>query len=958
MGGMGGGQQLTTNTIYFGLQVQGSSAAIPVPIAYGCNTLSPNVIWYNDFQAHASSSSKGASKSSSGTSYTYTAAIILGLCEGPITGIGWVWSGAPIKTPLGVTGLSYTLGTSGQSVWSYLTSAYPAQALAYDFTAYLYSPWFSLGSSASVSTLNIETKGVLYGTGFNGIDADPALVIQDFLTNVQYGVGFPASSISSAALLGGSGTSSYQAYCWANGVALSPILNSKEKASSVIERWLKLTNSTAVWSGALLKFLPFGDSNVAGNGQTWVANVTPVYALTDDDFVDIPGEDPVQITRSDPFSASNQLSVEIKARNDNYNTGPVTVFDQGAIDRLGLRRVGSTVAAHEICDLAIAQTAAQLILQRGLYVRNTYKFKLSIEFCLLEPMDLVTITDSAIGLAGTTVRITDIEEDEEGLLSVTAEEFPAGVATSAAYAVQSTTNGAPDNSIAPGPVNTPIIFEPPGELSGALQLWMLASGSNPANWGGCYVWASFDGASYQQIGQIVAGSAQGVLSAALPSVSSSPSGPSIDTTNTLSVDLTESAGTLLGASVLDAQNGVTLCTVGGELLAYENAVLTATSEYNLTYLVRGLFGTQGSIANHPIGTPFGRVDGGVLKYTYTNVQIGATVYLKFQSFNIFGGALEDISTDTVYTYTLGGTPTPSALTVVSSGLTQPTGALSLTLAATWSADPLAATYQADISADSGVTWTNIYDSTGLSLSLAGLGQANLELRVRGVNAVGVAGPYTLVGVTAPAINYGPATQGLYIGYDQLDESITDQLHLSQFGALDDLSTKAMTDAWNNAQTSAQFGAFQTFASQQFISVANSLGETSTALTEVVAQSAAGTASGMFQITASSTIGDGALAAIELGVLAAGGSGAPTFAGFYIQAMADGTSQVIVNANNFYVLNASTKTVVFGTNIDGSLTLNGVTKVNSVIESSALVLSGSPVMELDFVNGTITVSDNT
>ena len=51
-------------------------------------------------------------------------------------------------------------------------------------------------------------------------------------------------------------------------------------------------------------------------------------------------------------------------------------------------------------------------------------------------------------------------------------------------------------------------------------------------------------------------------------------------------------------------------------------------------------------------------------------------------------------------------------------------------------------------------------------------------------------------------------------------------------------------------------------------------------------------------------------------------------------------------------------MVFGTNIDGSLTLNGVTKVNSVIESSALVLSGSPVMELDFVNGTITVSDNT
>ena len=74
-----------------------------------------------------------------------------------------------------------------------------------------------------------------------------------------------------------------------------------------------------------------------------------------------------------------------------------------------------------------------MILQRALYIRDTYKFKLGPEFCLLDPMDLVQLTDSAIGLNAATVRITDIEEDDTGVLTIMAEEFPAGVATAVAY---------------------------------------------------------------------------------------------------------------------------------------------------------------------------------------------------------------------------------------------------------------------------------------------------------------------------------------------------------------------------------------------------------------------------------------------------------------------------------------------------------------------------------------------
>ncbi len=58
----------------------------------------------------------------------------------------------------------------------------------------------------------------------------------------------------------------------------------------------------------------------------------------------------------------------------------------------------STITAHEFCEASCAQASAQLILQRMLYIRNTYAFKLSFEYCLLEPMDLVTITDAGLGL--------------------------------------------------------------------------------------------------------------------------------------------------------------------------------------------------------------------------------------------------------------------------------------------------------------------------------------------------------------------------------------------------------------------------------------------------------------------------------------------------------------------------------------------------------------------------------
>jgi len=81
----------------------------------------------------------------------------------------------------------------------------------------------------------------LQSSGINGGDADPAQIIQDFLTNSQYGVGFPSGSIDATTLFSsGSGLdSSYQGYCRAAYLALSPALTNQETANSILARWLQ-----------------------------------------------------------------------------------------------------------------------------------------------------------------------------------------------------------------------------------------------------------------------------------------------------------------------------------------------------------------------------------------------------------------------------------------------------------------------------------------------------------------------------------------------------------------------------------------------------------------------------------------------------------------------------------------------------------------------------------------------
>jgi len=806
MGGILGGRTNAKQQKAVGsLQFQTSQHGGVIPLVYGTTRSSGNLLDYDDFRATASSKTGGKGKGGGGgkgggQQYTYSASFIMGLCQGPITGIGTVWWDKNITTLAALPGLSsINLGNDGQTADPFWVTNHPAKALSYSGTANFTCANYQLGNTATLPNFSVEIEGIEAESGVNGFDANPAAVVADFLTNARYGAGFPSANLDPAMTT--LEATSYLSYCFAAGLFVSPMLDTQQPAQQCLADIANLTNSGFVWSGGLLKIVPYGDQpltasyqlvqlggsvtsaggdtvslvfsnpglagspitvsyTTTGQEQTYAAvgaglaqavlgtapltafglwaaispdglmvamlntaaqltsvavsasggvsvapgstagpyayspNTTPIYSLNEDDYIvqesgvgshngvgpggtalragatPVTGgftDDPVHIVRSTPADANNYIQLQCRDRGNSYNSHIVETFDQAAVDLYGIRRDTSLKADMVVDPYLTGAVVAQLVLQRSLLFRNTYTFKLGWKYCLLEPMDLVQITDTRLGVSALTVRITAVEEDDEGTLTITAEDFFGGYSTAVLYGKQSTAGYIPNWATGPGDVNMPLIFEPPAALlSGDLEIWVAVSGG--PNWGGAQVWISSDGSSYAYAGTVPGPATQGVLTATLPNYDASEP----DTTNTLLVDLTESRGELVSVSAGDAANLATLCYVGGELLAYQTATLTTTSHYGLTTLYRGAYGS--TIGSHSPGAQFARLDQAIGRFPYPSTLIGQTIHLKFPSANIVGGGAQSLASVPAYTYTVTGSGKASVTTMVSGSYTGPTTA--------------------------------------------------------------------------------------------------------------------------------------------------------------------------------------------------------------------------------------------------------------------------------------------
>lgn len=638
------------------LSIQSSSLGLPITLGWGTGRVRCNLIWYNDFTALSQTQKSGGKGGGvKETSYTYTASVIMGLSAGQVVGVPTIyrdkdvfrdniyvynWDGDDFgygsQTALQQAGLNLATGSTVQMPWGYLTSAYPDQALAYRDIAYLYAENYPLNNNAALPNHSFEVSFATYVAG--SPDANPKDITIDLLTNANHGLpGWTSGLIGDL--------TNWSNYCLANNLLLSPVVDSARAARDLINEWCEITNSAAFWSENLLKVGTFGDGTATANGVTYTPDLTPIYGLTETDFIPLEDTIPVSLEIRNQADACNIVQVEFQDRANQYNMAIAPSQDLANINEYG-RRKQDPVSWHSICDASIARQASQLLLQRTLYRREIYRFKLPWNFVLLDPMDYVTLTTTTdqLYLTNRLVQITAIEEGEDDCLLFTAEGVDAGSGSSPLYNAYSGNAISVQTQMIPVAVSPPILVNAPSSLTGLdPEVWLAVAGPN-SNWGGCQVWISADGVTYENVGSITSSAKIGVSTAILPD-SASP-----DTVNTLSVNMSLSNQDLISSSSSNANSGATLFVLDGEIMTYQNATLTSANNYNLTTLQRGLYGTTHS--SHASGSAFARLDEAIFKIAYTNLNFGDTMYVKLPSFNAFGLATEDLSTVTPYSIAL------------------------------------------------------------------------------------------------------------------------------------------------------------------------------------------------------------------------------------------------------------------------------------------------------------------
>lgn len=502
------------------LRYNTSQAGSPQPIVYGTARVSCNLLEFWGFSgpSHPSGSKGGKGLGAAGgkkSGGNYSVTVAFALCTGPVTLTGSIWgiggnnrifSNGGIAAGLSNVGLNGYAGNDGQAPDPVFASQDPNQpVIGYSGTAYITGTPMQLGSSPVLPDIQFEVTGFLAGTAGPTYtnDARPDYIVVDFLTSPRYGAGFNAALLDNGGVPAGTynGTqggsiADYGTYCQAALLGMSLVMDRQQSAARWLDEITKLSNAAVVWAGTLLKIIPYGDGALTQNGASWTPDLVWQASLTDDDFLPQEhssdgrpvenGTDPVTVDFTDPQTLHNWMPVEYDDGANSYNPQISPVFDQGQIDEFGLRLKASLVA-HEFTNPVSAGLSGFLALEREIQIRARPKFKLGWQHCLLEPMDIVLITDAGAGFDQQPFRITGYEEDDNGELIFDAEEIPGvvagnviapyGTATAPQYARSNAAGAAPGYLTPPGGSNVPVLFEPPPALTANdYEVWMIASG--------------------------------------------------------------------------------------------------------------------------------------------------------------------------------------------------------------------------------------------------------------------------------------------------------------------------------------------------------------------------------------------------------------------------------------------------------------------------------------------------
>ncbi len=507
----------------------------------------------------------------------------------------------------------FASGARGQAVWGYLASAHAGEAIGYSGIAYVAATGLALSSSAGLMQYSFEIDARRQVS--EGIpDANAADVCTDILLDPLYGAVPGAEWVGNLA--------HYRNWCAAMGLFLSPVYTERKGAFEYIEQIADLTFSRPLWRVDSFTVIPLateGVSSGTGSFTPLPEHSAPVYVITDDDI-----SEPIEEQRKAPADRYNRVNVQFKDRAADYAEAIETAEDKAAIDAFGLIPEPNVFHAPEIAVQSVAAIVAQLRLRQGLSVQGTYKFNLPVNFDLLDPLDIISISDARIDLDIRSVRITEIKESSDGALSIIAEDVEiTGAVTQASQPSGGFVYG-------PGVIDATLlraVLMPTAATNNVQQVWVGATAG--ANWGGATLWVSETGTDYRRVGVFTVRARLGALSHELPG-----SLVELDTSHELQVGVLGDGAPLPTVSQADVDSYRSLIWADGELLAYRDAELTGVRAYDLGYLCRGLYGTDADV--HDVGTSWMRLDEAVLRLDVPAALIGKTMYLKATGRGLLG----------------------------------------------------------------------------------------------------------------------------------------------------------------------------------------------------------------------------------------------------------------------------------------------------------------------------------
>ena len=335
----------------------------------------------------------------------------------------------------------------------------------------------SLGRSGTLDNVSFEVVGPGVFGGLiadAGIDQCVHLVTDD----LDGGCGFPTALIGdlSAAI----------AYCASAGIFFSPVCDRQQTAASYLQDYCDAANLAICWNDGLLKFIPYGDTPLAGNGFDPIfRDLTPVYDLDDDDFIAEGDEPPLKIEREDPETLTNIIEIDILDRSLGYNTHPIKDRDSSLVFRFG--QIPASPRKYDfICDPGIwrnrrqssaAAGDADRCVERQLQARRAIRTAGEDGHRHREQPE--------VGWVKKPFRLKESDEDPEtGETQWTAEPVMWGSCSATLYPEQAPGGGSTQKDAAPGSILPPIIFEAPDPLipQGEYEVWLGLCGASLANW--------------------------------------------------------------------------------------------------------------------------------------------------------------------------------------------------------------------------------------------------------------------------------------------------------------------------------------------------------------------------------------------------------------------------------------------------------------------------------------------